>query len=95
MLVMSVAARHLGSDFSSTFCEACFDEQCFAAPREIDADSPTTYRQAMSGPEHAEWEASNDREIDNLASEAWSVRGSTRGYVAIVGSAQGESIRGD
>lgn len=69
MLAMSVAARHLGSDFSSTFCEACFDEQCFEAPREIDADSPT-YRQAMSGPEHAEWEASNDREIDNIARHA-------------------------
>lgn len=42
------------------------DEQCFAAPHEVDTDN-STYRQAMSGPEPEEWEASNDREIDDLA----------------------------
>ncbi|KAL3907696.1 MAG: hypothetical protein SGPRY_010082, partial [Prymnesium sp.] len=65
-LALGAVSQHLGSDFRNVLCEACVDEQCFAAPREVDTDSPT-YRQAMSGPEREEWEASNDREIDNLA----------------------------
>jgi len=62
--VASIAGR-LGRAFSSRVYDTCVDGQCFAAPHVVDPDSPSL-RQAMNGPERAEWEDAREKEFQSL-----------------------------
>ena len=63
-MLASVVA-YVGDAFSRQLYDTCVDEQCFAAPRTANSDSPTL-RQAMEGPDRDLWAASRQNEYENF-----------------------------
>ena len=62
---LRACAASLGTTVSSRLYQVGTDEQCFAAPRELDADYPSL-RQALEEPDARAWELAIERELANL-----------------------------
>ena len=62
---LMAVARFIGDGFRSLLYYTGVDGMCFAAPREVDADSPS-YAQAMKGPERELWLKACNAELDSF-----------------------------